>query len=261
MNPMLPAPENPPINLVLRLIDLLQHESTAAEEREAGVHALNRVCKGQLASVVISAAMNLDPKEMRRAIDSVNVARLLEQSEVSQLLDQIRSLEKQNEELARRIANLAKQTGEDSSEPQEKPTVYPISDLITAMAAAKDGNSYGWKTDYVKASHNTPGARPVEHHHILKWQKLKFVPAWAYEQVSFLQFRKRVGKKSPNWKREEYQWLADEYNANPKLTNAELARRFTAKFNRPMNENGIKGGLNRSNDMGLIFGLRREMHA
>jgi hypothetical protein len=124
---------------------------------------------------------------------------------------------------------------------------YFLSKLFVKMR-----RSYGWRTDYLKATETTPGCTPVTNETVQKWQSANRVPTWAVDQIDQLLFSKRSGQSGPVWTSENKEFLITIFTNDPSLSNIELAALCSAEFGRTITENSIKGEIDRSRKRALL---------
>jgi|ERR1019366_1169009 hypothetical protein len=157
--------------------------------------------------------------------------------------EQIKELQTEKEEL---IAKLSA-----GSSPTPINGFYEFKAFLMALQV-KMGGTYGWRTDCVTASANSPDCKAIRNEDIQKWIKDQLVPDWAYEQVSRLVFQKRTGAAGREWKNTEYEYLGGIYCDDPTTKNTVLAAMCSEKFGREITENAIKGALDRLRKQGKI---------
>jgi hypothetical protein len=152
--------------------------------------------------------------------------------EISRLRETIQRLEAENERLKETVDRWQPKPDGDAS----------LEQFMLALAVQR-GCTYGWRKDYADATHNTPGSYLVNPEDIQKWQRLKRVPAQAYEQIGRLRYPTRAGRASgkPQWKPSEDDYLLDLCRTEPSLPNAVLAERCSSQFARDIDEPAIKG--------------------
>jgi len=168
---------------------------------------------------------------------------------VSSLRCQIQALKDANDCLEEQVNALRDQVARTTPEPVNN--YYTIEQFMVALAS-KMGRTYGWRTDYVKATHETPGCQKVETDDIQKWQKERRVPDWAYQQIEMLEFRVRMGRTGPEWKEDEVEYLIGEYMTDPHQPNALLAEKCMQRFGRDITEQAIKGAIYRLGQSGRL---------
>jgi len=169
--------------------------------------------------------------------------------EVGWLRSQIQELKTANDRLEEQVNTLRGLIADTVPEPVNDH--YTIEQFMLRLAS-KMGRTYGWRTDYAKATHETTGCQPVDTDDIQKWQKERRVPDWAYRQIDLLEFRMRMGRAGPEWKADEVDYLIAEYQADPHQPNATLATKCMKQFGRDISEQAIKGAIYRLGQTGRL---------
>jgi hypothetical protein len=146
--------------------------------------------------------------------------------------EKIKSLQFEKEELQSRIEHIS-HNGK-----------YDFKDFLAALQI-KTGRTYGWKTDYIKASENTDNCKKVSNEDFTKWIKNQLVPDWVYDQIQTLNFPKRIGSPAKEWTNHEYEFLVKIHIDDSSRKNIVLAHICSEKFGRDITENAIKGSLDR----------------
>jgi regulator of replication initiation timing len=160
--------------------------------------------------------------------------------QVSDLVAEKTELETQIAELQERLRQITHLPGGPSDE-----GFYTMEQFL-AVLTVKLRRSYGWRTDYVCASQQTEGCRPVANETVQKWQNTGKVPDWAVDQIDKLNYRKRAGRiGAVPWSDENENYLADRYRDNPNQSNQELAHLCEEHFGRPINVPSVKGAIDR----------------
>jgi hypothetical protein len=162
---------------------------------------------------------------------------------------QIDRLKEANDRLEETVTRLRNQVTRVAPEPVDH--TYTIEQFMLALAT-KLGRTYGWRTDYARASKETPGSHEVALDDIQKWQKDKRVPEWAFTQIETLEFHLRIGRSGPEWKPSETQYLIEIYRANPRESNASFASKCVLRFGRDVSEQAIKGAIYRLGQQGRL---------
>jgi hypothetical protein len=169
--------------------------------------------------------------------------------DVDGLRREIEGLRAINDHLEKKVSELLAQQARMSPEPVDHS--YTMEQFMLALAT-KRGRTYGWRTDYARATQETPGCRVVHTDDIQKWQKDNRVPEWAVDQISRMSFKQRIGRAGPEWKPGEVQFLIDLCIANPREPNASLANKCQERFGRDITESSIKGAKFRLNRQGRL---------
>jgi hypothetical protein len=159
-------------------------------------------------------------------------------------------LRAQLDELGRECAALRAGVNDLRAHLRPRGDSYTMQQFLTILLA-KLGRSYAWKVGYIEAS-NADGCTSVSSETIQKWQVSNVVPAWAVEQIDRMIFPRRTGTSGPRWTDEEEDYLRDLYLYDPRATNAFLAEMCAERFDRPINENAIKGALDRLRKRGVV---------
>lgn len=229
---------------ILTMFDRITHESTSELDRNQTIEGLRRKLHGELPSSVLK---NVATDEQLAVIY---------QDEITQLRQQLVEAESKNVELETSMHAMRSQL-----RPQSVGGFYTMEQFMASLAR-KLGRTYGWRVDYVEATKHTPGAVLVETTTIQHWQIQRLVPEVYYEQIETLQFRKRIGKNCPEWSDENYDYLEAEYKADPGQKNRSLAEKCSEHFERDINENSIRGAVDRLRKSGRLPERRpgREKH-
>lgn len=172
-----------------------------------------------------------------------------EPTEVMTLRAKVKELSDDNERLLATIDVLKGKMAFSNPEPINQ--TYTLDQFMVRIAAHR-GRTYGWKIDYVTATANTPGSQPVSTDDIGRWQKNQRVPEWAYAQIEWLKFPKRIGRAHPEWSDDDVEFLVDLCVTDPHETNSKLAKKCTAHFDREISPNAIKGARYRLAQMGRL---------
>jgi hypothetical protein len=169
--------------------------------------------------------------------------------EIGVLRGQIESLKEANDRLEATVNKLRSEAAQIA--PVAIDQTYSLDQFLLAVTMKK-GGTYGWKVDYVQASHDTPGCREVEIDDIQRWQKDGRVPDWAYNQIEQMDFPERVGRSAPSWKSQEVDYLIQLYTANPHESNASFAAKCSERYGTPRSEQSIKGAIYRLGRQGRL---------
>jgi hypothetical protein len=177
--------------------------------------------------------------------------------EMATLREEINNLRTMNERLEHTIGVLRDEVA--SVHPEPINASYSLDQFILALAM-KLGRTYGWRTDYVRATKDTPDSHTVNTDDIQKWQREKRVPEWAYTQIEWLQFNHRMGHSGPDWSNDEVSFLVDEYKSDPHQKNVVLAIKCEQRFGRSISEQAIKGAVYRLGKQGVLPQRRSSRH-
>jgi hypothetical protein len=206
------------------------------------VHGLQHQLRGTPPSVVLQHLAI--PNSANSDLVATQQANILELShQLSDLLVENAGYELKIAELNALIASLQRSN--------QSPNGFTMQDFLGVLVA-KMRRSYGWKIDYITASHTTPECVPVENETIQAWQKTDKVPEWAIVQIDKMVFRKRRGSVGPTWTDDNQSFLIETCQQNPALKYKELAQICTRHFGRTLTENGIKGKVDRLRKTGLL---------
>lgn len=170
-------------------------------------------------------------------------------TDVHDLRMQINELKATNDRLEQTVNELRDYVARVMPEPINQ--TYTMDQFMLALCV-KLGRTYGWRTDYARATANTPGSHHVTTDDIQRWQKQRHVPDWAFTQIEVLDYRARLGRSGPTWKPDEVNHLIQLYVADPHEPNASLARKCSEHFNRPITEQAIKGAVYRLGRQGRL---------
>jgi hypothetical protein len=228
---------------ILAMVDRII-EANTEDEIKTTVEGIRRTLKGMMPSVVLQhlaiAGEDGDRAEsMKEHIEGLK-------KEVSELLAEKSNLESQIADLQERL----RQIGSTMTGPADN-GFYTMEQFL-AVLTVKLRRSYGWRTDYVAASHETEGCRPVANETVQKWQNSNQVPDWAVEQIDKLAFRKRTGTGGLPWSDDNEIYLTELYKSDPGQSNQMLARLCEEHFGRPINEPSIKGAIDRLRKKGQL---------
>jgi len=172
-----------------------------------------------------------------------------EGDEIATLKAEICELRAANERLEQTIGSLRVEVARVHPEPVN--ASYTLDQFMLALAL-RLGRTYGWRTDYARATQDTPGSHTVSTDDIQKWQKEKRVPEWAYTQIEWLKFNHRLGRNGPEWSQDEVGFLVDEYKTDPHQKNVVLAAKCEERFGRHISEQAIKGAVYRLGKQGVL---------
>jgi hypothetical protein len=212
---------------ILTMLDRMLHESTSDIDREQTIEGLRRKLHGALPSSVLIGTN--DDSQQAWAYET----------EINELREQLVAVGQRNTELETSVLALTAQL-----KPQPINGNYTLEQFMAALAR-RMGRTYGWRTDYVIATKETPGAVKAETTTIQQWQTKRLVPAEYYDQIDRLNFPKRPGKPGQEWSTEDYDFLVELYLKNPAEQNSVLAETCAERFGRPITENSIRGALDR----------------
>ena len=229
---------------ILTMFDRITHESTSELDRNQTIEGLRRKLHGELPSAFLNGTASEDHLAV------------IYQDEIAQLRQQLVEAESKNVELETSMLVMRSQL-----RPQAVGGFYTMEQFMAALAR-KLGRTYGWRVDYVEATKQTPGAVLVETTTIQHWQIQRLVPEVYYDQIEMLQFRKRIGKSCPEWSNDDYDYLEEQYKENPTQKNRALAAKCSEHFERDINENSIRGAVDRLRKNGRLPERRpgREKH-
>ena len=219
---------------ILTMFDRITHESTTELDRNQTIEGLRRRLHGQLPSSVL------------KGVATDEQLATIYQDEITLLRQQLVEAESKNAELETSMHEIRSQL-----KPQAVSGFYTMEQFMAALAR-KLGRTYGWRVDYVEATKQTPGATLVETTTIQHWQTQRLVPALYYDQIETLLFRKRVGKSCPEWSNENYDYLEALYKEDPAQKNRALAEKCSEHFDRDINENSIRGAVDRLRKSGRL---------
>lgn len=219
---------------ILTMIDRIAHESTTELDRQQTLEGLRRKLRGELPSSIL-----------RSATSDAQMATIY-QDEITQLREQLAEAEAKNALLEHSIGALNQQLV-----PQPLDGHYTLEQFL-AVLHRRLGRTYGWRKDYVEATKITQGAVLAETTNIQQWQSKGLVPQVYVEQIDRLKFPKRKGKGSIEWTPDNYEHLAILYLADPSQSNRELADKCSEHFGREINENSIRGAVDRLRNQGRI---------
>ena len=177
--------------------------------------------------------------------------------EVDALRAEISNLRATNERLEHTIDSLRDEVARVHPEPVN--ACYTLDQFMLALAL-KLGRTYGWRTDYARATQDTPGSHAVSTDDIQKWQREKRVPEWAYTQIGWLHFNHRLGRSGPDWSQDEVTFLVDEFGTDPHQKNVVLAVKCEQRFGRTISEQAIKGAVYRLGKQGILPQRRPNRH-
>ena len=172
-----------------------------------------------------------------------------EEEDVGALRIQVERLSNDNRKLLATVEDLRGKMAIINPEPINE--TYTLDQFMVAIAARR-GRTYGWKIDYAQATANTPGSHPVTTDEIGKWQKDQRVPIWAYAQIEWLQFPKRIGRQRPEWTDDNIDFLVELCLSDPRQSNNRLAAKCSEHFDREITPNSIKGQLFRLGQIGRL---------
>lgn len=172
-----------------------------------------------------------------------------EHDEVATLRAEISNLRATNERLEHTIDSLRDEVARVHPAPVNE--CYTLDQFMLALAL-KLGRTYGWRTDYARATQETPGSHTVSTDDIQKWQREKRVPEWAYTQIGWLKFNHRLGRSGPDWSQDEVSFLVTEYRSDPHQKNLVLATKCAQHFGRLITEQAIKGAVYRLGRQGVL---------
>lgn len=173
----------------------------------------------------------------------------LEPDEIGLLRDKVRQLELDIEHLHETLDQLRHQMALASPEPINQS--YSMDQFMLKLGTQR-GRTYAWRSDYARATTETPGCQVVTTDDIQRWQKEKRVPEWAYLQIEWLVYPNRPSRSNEDWSDSNDGFLIELYTANPHLPNATLAARCTKQFGRPISEQAIKGKIHRLGKLGRL---------
>jgi hypothetical protein len=172
-------------------------------------------------------------------------------AKVIELSNQVTALLAENAQLEIQVADLHKQVQKIDNGTEPINGFYTMAQFLAILTCAL-GRSYGWRTDYIHASQEAPDCKPVATEMIHKWQVTNQVPDWAVSQIARLSFKHRPGARRPAWSDDEEAYLTAQYVTDPSQKNSVLAQSCETHFGRPINENSIKGALDRLRKKGKL---------
>ena len=216
---------------ILAMVDRIVQAATE-DELKTNVEGFRRTLHGTMPSVVLKHLVVRD--------DALN-------QEVADLTAEKADLEAKVADLNARLRQLAESSGPGAAE-----NGFYTMEQFLAVLTIKLRRSYGWRIDYVTASQQTDGCTPVKNETVQKWQNSNQVPDWAVTQIDKLEFRKRSGTGGPAWTDENENYLSELYKDDPHQTNLALAKLCEQHFGRPLNENSIKGAIDRLRKRGQL---------
>lgn len=225
------------VHPVVSLVDHLV-QSQSDEDVRVTVQTMRRALEGTTLSSLVIHDLNDTPDD-----------------EIDRLRSQIIELNTVNASLEVEVENLRSRLQKIEEQPlscgPSQNGVYTMEQFLSVLTA-KMRRSYGWRTDYIIATHETPDCQPVANESIQKWQNSNKVPDWAVHQIDRLIFRKRGGNSAPTWSDEDEQYLTDLYKQDPRQRNRSLANNCEQHFGRTITENSIKGALDRLRKHGSL---------
>lgn len=219
---------------------------------------VDRICESVTDDDAKQAVEHIRTLRLRGVTPSV----MLQQSpadlqlRVQNLTQEISDLTQANARLEATISSLTQQLQHLDHYIEPTNGSYTMEQFLMILTA-RMRRSYGWRTDYIRASHETPQCTPVSNEIVQRWQNANAVPTWAVEQIGRLEFRKRHGKiGNPTWTETDENYLIEQYRDDPLQKNIVLAQRCAERFGRPISENSIKGALDRARKKGYLPGRR-----
>lgn len=230
---------------ILAMVDRIADSATDDDDVRTAVEGIRKLkLSGVTPSVVLQQLVIAKPP----LNDLVDL-----HARAAELAQQVSTLMAENAHLEAQVANLHEQL----NHLDDRPMIEPVNGFYTmeqflAVLTSKLRRSYGWRTDYVRASKETPGCNPVANETVQVWQNKNKVPDWAVEQIDRLAFQKRHGVGAPMWSDDDEQFLIKKYNEDPSQSNNNLAKSCSDHFGRPINENSIKGALDRLRKKGHV---------
>lgn len=230
---------------ILAMVDRIV-ESSTEDDLRTSVEGMRISLRGILPSVILQ-------KLVVAGVDVIETTPL--HAHVEELARQVTELTAENAGLEAEVAALRKQLEQRTNSTLPVDGHYTMEQFLAALTA-KLRRSYGWRTDYICASQMTEGCTPVENETVQRWQNTNKVPEWAVEQISRLRFRKRTGNSGSTWSDDNEDYLTVLYTTNPTLQNSVLAKLCEEKFGRTINENSIKGALDRLRKRGQVASKR-----
>jgi hypothetical protein len=239
---------------ILAMVDRI-FEATTEAEMKTTVEGFRRTLQGTPPSVVLQH-LAIPGEEVSRTETLQQHIETLKK-EVAELVTEKTNLEIEIAELQERLRQIG-QIGSSVSGTAEN-GFYTMEQFLSVLTV-KLRRSYGWRTDYVSASQQTEGCRPVANETVQKWQNTNQVPDWAVEQIPKLTFRKRTGTSGLPWSDDNETYLTELYKSDPGQSNQELARLCEEHFGRPINEPSIKGAVDRLRKKGQLPPKRPQRH-
>jgi hypothetical protein len=235
---------------ILAMVDCIVESTTADDVRIAVEGIRNLKLNGTKPSFLLQrcviAAETGQPSDDVSSETSSDL-----QGRIVELTHQVSELEAENAHLETQVANLNQQVSKFAHGNEPVNGFYTMEQFM-AILTAKLRRSYGWRTDYILASVATPDCTPVATETIHKWQTTDKVPEWAVTQISRMAFKKRPGAGGKTWSDDEEQYLVDQYQFDPSQKNVVLAQLCETQFGRSINENSIKGALDRLRKKGSL---------
>lgn len=162
---------------------------------------------------------------------------------IGQLKASIEALSQENTELWEQIRG------------EKVPKIFYTFDEFLTQLYARRSKMYAWKTAYLEASKEDTCVS-VSVHMIKQWQNEGHVPSWAVDQINRMTFPPIIrpsGMDNPRkWTEREKNILITFHLEDPYRTNLKLAELCSNRFDRYVNENGIRGMLNRIRKLGQV---------
>lgn len=216
---------------ILEMVDRIV-ESNDEQELHSNLDGIRRTLRGNVPSVVL--------KQLFVSQSNPSLRRMLDANHTDQQ-QKINTLMRENAELEEQVKALTSHYRAFTHAVETPIDDYYSFGFFMLKLTVKLGRSYGWRTDLITASQNTPSVERINNQMIQTWRKEQRVPVWVIEQIDRLNFPARVGGSGHLWNDENEGYMVDQILQEPRLPNAELARRCTDEFGWPVNENMVKG--------------------
>jgi hypothetical protein len=215
-------------------VDRIVDERTSADDIKLACENVRRVLNGSAPSVTLRYLAIAGQRDIESLEDKIEHL----QQQVIELVQEKAELESELEKLRVQLHDITNRT------------IQPVNNYYTMeqfmfVLLRRLRRSYGWRTDYIIATQQTPGCTPVLNETLQKWKNRDQVPDWAVEQIERLHFPERTGLSGVPWTEENEAYLISLYTADPLQSNQTLAHLCEQHFNRPIGENAIKGALDR----------------
>jgi len=222
-----------PIDLFAE-VDRIVDERTSVDDIKLACENVRRVLNGSTPSVTLRYLAIAGQKDSTSPEDKIK-----------HLQQQVAELSQEKAELEAELEKLREQLQDINIHVVEPVNNYYTMEQFMFVLLRRLRRSYGWRTDYIIATQQTPGCTPVLNETLQKWKNRDQVPDWAVEQIERLKFPERTGVSGVTWTDENEAYLISIYMADPSQSNQILAHRCEQEFNRPIGENAIKGALDR----------------
>lgn len=244
---------------LLAIFDRLAHPKTGDIDCQQSIAGLRRMLHGKLPSDVL-AAPTTPPHSHHRA----EIARLKQKladvegakaTSERERACQISTLQKIIDQLQRRADS---ELGDLQPSPDGSYTAVQIACIIHM----KFGKDHGVKKALVEKNfqqrRDNSEMPKITDSLLQQWRRNDRYPGWMVDQLKALTPADLLPKRP--WTMEERTFLHELHNANPCLSNQELADRCSKQFGRYITDSSIRGALHRARSARIIAPYRPKEH-